>query len=320
VQTTGVDGFAGLTLASADDRLRVTFLPSLGMVCCSLVHDGDELLTLRGGPRAYAERGSSFGIPLLHPWANRLDGWRYTAGGTDVELDRDSPAVHVDSATGLPIHGLLGASPYWALAESQADADAAWLRAELDFAAHPQLLCGFPFPHRLELHASVSPTRLTLRLTLVPTGSRPVPISFGFHPYIGLPGAERQTWSIELPVLRRAVLDDRGIPTGQAEAIEPGALSGALGDRAFDDSFDRLEPPPAGQPVTFSVADARRRLSVELVAGYDVAHVFAPTGSDFICFEPMTAPVDALSSGRGLRWVEPGSSFTGEFAISVTAL
>ncbi|MEA2372327.1 MAG: aldose 1-epimerase [Solirubrobacteraceae bacterium] len=311
-----VEDHPALTLTSADRRLQATFLPGLGMVCCSLLHDGHQLLDLRGGPAAYEQRGSSFGIPLLHPWANRLGGWTYTAGPRHVEMDPASPAAHPDSATGLPMHGLLTASRYWTVTQTHADSGAAQLLAELDFAAHPALLAGFPFPHRLALDASVQANRLAIRLTLTPTGPDRVPVSFGFHPYLRLRDSARRTWSIELPVARRAILDARGIPTGDHQALAPGELSGRLGDRSFDDSFDQLDHPD-GRPASFVVADDRRRLTVELVDGYTVAHVFAPAASDFVCFEPMTAPVDALRSGCGLRWVEPGSHFAAEFAITV---
>jgi aldose 1-epimerase len=53
------------------------------------------------------------------------------------------------------------------------------------------------------------------------------------------------------------------------------------------------------------------------VSGYPVSQVYAPENSDFICFEPMTAPIDALISGAGLNWVEPGGEFTASFTISV---
>ncbi|HEX3874212.1 MAG TPA: aldose 1-epimerase [Solirubrobacteraceae bacterium] len=320
VLRTEVDGFPAVTLAGPGDILRATFIPSLGMVGCSLIDGDDELLARRGGPPAYAERGSSFGIPLLHPWANRLSSWTYTAGGRSVEIPHDSPVAHLDGATGLPMHGLLTASPNWVVVDATVDDDGApRLRAELDFAAHPALLAAFPFPHVVALDVSLRAGRLAVRLTLTPTGDVAVPISFGFHPYVRLPGSDRRTWSVELPVRRRAVLDGRGIPTGATDRVEDGECSGRLGDRAFDDSFDELQAPPAGQPITFSVADDRRRLAVELVDGYTVAHVFAPAASDFICFEPMTAPVDALTTGDRLRSVAPGSSFAAEFAISVAA-
>ena len=52
--------------------LTASFEPSASMVCASLTRDGEELLGLRDGLEAYVERGKTMGIPLLHPWANRL--------------------------------------------------------------------------------------------------------------------------------------------------------------------------------------------------------------------------------------------------------
>jgi galactose mutarotase-like enzyme len=287
-------------------ELQATYLPGLGMVCSSLRHNGLEMLAQRGGPEAYAERGSSFGIPLLYPWANRLSAWEYEAGGRRVELDRRSPFVHIDPDTGLPLHGLLTASRFWTVSKREP----ARLQAGLDFAAHPELAALFPFPHRLELTVALAPRQLSVRLGVVPTGAEPVPIAFGFHPYLQLPGADRREWKIELPVRRRALLDECGLPTGEHEPISEGSLDGALSERTFDDSFDGL----AAAPV-FSVADQRRSISIEFVSGWSAAQVFAPEGSQFICFEPMTAPVNALRTGDGLRWVAPGERFWAEFSI-----
>jgi galactose mutarotase-like enzyme len=210
------------------------------------------------------------------------------------------------------MHGLLAASPFWTVS----NVDDVALCAHLDFGAHPELLGGFPFPHRLEFRASVEASRLAVRLTVTPTGDRPVPISFGFHPYFRPGSSDRRGWTIDLPVSRRAVLDERGVPTGAGDELAPGELSGPLGDRTFDDSFDQLSGD--GGPVVFSVADERRRVTVEFRDGYSVAHVYAPTESRFICFEPMTAPVDALRSGDRLRWAEPGVPFSAEFVVTVT--
>src|SRR2546423_7530437 len=91
--------------------LEATFAPGVGMVGCSLRHRGEELLGQRGGLQKYAETGSSFGIPLLHPWANRLDGLAYEVDGVAVRLDPERTPVRLD-AHGLPIHGLTAASPY----------------------------------------------------------------------------------------------------------------------------------------------------------------------------------------------------------------
>ena len=90
--------------------LEATWVPAAGMVGASLRHRGDELLGQRGGLAAYVERGSTFGIPLLHPWANRLGAGRFGVAGREVHLPARAAPVRRDEH-GLPIHGLLAASP-----------------------------------------------------------------------------------------------------------------------------------------------------------------------------------------------------------------
>jgi galactose mutarotase-like enzyme len=275
------------------------------MVGYSLVHRGEELLGQRGGLDAYRERGSTFGIPLLHPWANRLSARSYTRGGRTAQLDPSRAPVRLDP-NGLPIHGALAASPRWQVVGH----DDARLTARLDYGAYPDLLTAFPFEHELQVAVELASDTLRVETTVTATGSVAVPLAFGWHPYLTLPGRERAEWHVELPVRRRAVLDERGLPTGASEAVEP--FAGALGQRAYDDLFPALE-----QPAVFALEGGGRRVEVELDEGYPVAQVYAPAGEDLVCFEPMTAPTDALVSGEGLRSVEPGRSFCARFHIRV---
>jgi aldose 1-epimerase len=101
-----------------------------------------------------------------------------------------------------------------------------------------------------------------------------------------------------------------GIPTGTG-ARRP-ATQFEFADRGFDDGYDGL-----AARSTFCVAGGGRTLAVELESGYPAAQVFSPAGASFICFEPMTAPTNALRSGAGLRLVEPGDAFTAAFSIAV---
>lgn len=313
--TPGMSGSAEpIHLHSPGGTLEATFLPHLGMVGSSLRHEGEELLGRRGGPEAYAERKSTFGIPLLHPWANRLSAWEYEQSGHGVRLDRDSPVLKADPDSGLPIHGALAASPYWELRERGEAQAQVWVEASLDYGAHSELMEVFPFAHRLDLQISLGDGELSVRTTITATGSDRVPVAFGFHPYLSLPGGSREDWQLALPVARRVALDSNGIPTERWEDLAPGELSGRLGARTFDDSFDLL----TGQPPVFSVADARRRLELCYDEGYPIAQVYAPEDSSFIAFEPMTAPVDALRSGRGLRFADPGHPFSARFTIRVS--
>lgn len=295
-----IDGFEALSLHAG--RLRAAFVPSAGMVGVSLRDGDDELLGQRRGLAAYVRDAKTMGIPFLHPWANRLAGDEYRVGDVDVRV----PAGVRRDPNGLPIHGLLAGSPLWEV-ES---AEPARLVATLDFGARPELLAAFPFPHRLRIELALGEHALRVVTTLTATGERPVPLAFGFHPYLRLPGVPRADWQVELPGLRRLELDARGIPTG---ASTPAPASRAsLGTRALDDAYAGVEP-----GATFAVAGGERRLAVRFEAGYPAAQVFAPLSEDVICFEPMAAPTNALVSGESLRLVAPGERASTAFSIVV---
>jgi aldose 1-epimerase len=285
--------------------LAATFVPDVGMICPSLTHEDDELLGQRKGLDAYAETGSTMGIPLLHPWANRLGGLDYEVAGRAARIDPGSPRVRTD-ANGLPIHGLVNASPHWELLEATGTA----LSARLDFAAHEDLTDPFPFPHTIAIDASLDPRALTIRTMVEATGDVPVPLAFGYHPYLVLPDVPRADWHVEVPLTERLLLDERMIPTGATERVEP--FAGRLGDRTFDDGYAGAEP-----GTTFALSGGGRRVELELTDGYGFAQVYAPGSEDAVCFEPMTAPTDALRSGRGLDCVPPGETRSATFTIRI---
>jgi aldose 1-epimerase len=309
VQQGSQEGHDTIVLSSAQRDLQAAFATSVGMVGCSLRHHGQELLGQRRGLAAYAEQGSSMGIPLLAPWANRLAGLRYKAAGREVQLDPDSLPLRLDSG-GLPLHGLLTASPLWEVTAAEADQGAARLHARLDFGAHERLLAGFPFPHLLDVEASLSGRTLTVETVLRATGDGPVPVAFGYHPYLRLPDLPREAWEVTLPLRRRALLDQLGIPTGDTEPVS--YPPGPLGERDFDDLFVELLHPPE-----FLLRGAGRCIEVRFEQGYPVAQVYAPAGEQHVCFEPMTAPTNALASGQALHLVPPGGAYLARFSVSV---
>jgi aldose 1-epimerase len=137
-----------------------------------------------------------------------------------------------------------------------------------------------------------------------------VPVAFGYHPYLRLPGLARSSWSIAAPLVTRLVLDAQMIPTGEREQAPPAA--GELGDRGFDDAYADV---PAD--VEFVLEGGGRRITVTFLEGYPFAQVFAPLDQDVVCFEPMTAPANALASGDGLRLLAPGESHRARFSIAV---
>jgi aldose 1-epimerase len=287
-------------------ELEAVLLPGYGMLGASLRHRGVELLRRVEDLGGAAANGSTAGIPLLHPWANRLDGFRYRAAGRTVELGASSRLLHLD-ANGLPIHGVPWSRLAWDVTAATQDR----LAARLDW-TESDLLAVFPFRHRLEMTVSLAADAMTLETVLIASQDAAVPVCFGSHPYVGLPGLPRDRWRLTLPAMRMLVLDPRGIPTGAEDGFR--GLDAPLGGLDLDDAFAVLD-----EGASLAIAGGGRRISVELLAGYRCAQVFAPKGKDYVALEPMTAPTNALVSGRGMRLVEPGGRFHAAFRVRIDA-
>jgi galactose mutarotase-like enzyme len=289
---------AAVVLAAGE--YAAIFVPHLGMLGASLTWRGDELLSLHGGLAAYRRR-SSTGIPLLAPWANRLATDRFYVAGTHVDLT-DLPVKR--DPNGLPIHGTMTARPGWTITRLEPGR----LVAHFSYDA-PELLAAFPFPHQLELDVRLAETGLGVCTTVRPTGRKPVPISFGWHPYFQARGPRRR-WLLRAPARDHLELDTRGLPTGRSSREEAGAL--ALGDRAFDDLYG------LGRDRRFVLGGGGRAVEVGLDAGYSFAQLFAPPGKRFVAIEPMTAPTNALVTGM-CTVIPPGESYRAEFRVSATS-
>jgi len=300
---------AAVRLRDSEAALEATFVPGAGMICASLRHRGDELLAQNAGVGSYAEHGKTMGIPLLYPWANRLAGFEYIVAGRTVEVPRDRSRVALDD-NGLPIHGVIGGRLGWELAREPGP-DAGSLKARFSWSdAQPELFEVFPFRHDLGYEARLLAGRLEIEVTVHACGEDAVPVAFGFHPYISPPGAPRERWLVELPAMRHLALDANQIPIGPEQAFVERSFE--LAGHEFDDGFDAV-----AEPARFGVAAAGRLVTVEFLHGYPCAQVFAPSSGRFICFEPMTAPANALRSGAGLRLLAPGDRHTAAFSVSV---
>lgn len=269
--------------------IEARFDPSAAMICHSLRFEGRELLGRRAGLEAWRERGKTMGIPLLHPFANRLAAERFELLGREVAM-RPGPR-----------HGFAWRAGIWTID----DRGPSHLDASLELAASPE----FPFAHRIAQRAEIDGRTLRISTT-VGSPTDPVPVSFGYHPYLTLPGVPRETWEISVDVSAHLPVDEDGIPSGEESprAIE----AGPLGTRTFDDLYR------APGHARFVLTGPQVRIETRFVEGYPFAQIFAPADDPVICFEPMTAPTNALISGRELPIAEPGESYAACFEITIS--
>lgn len=284
--------------------LVATFLPEHGMIGTSLTHRGEEILRFPVDIARAERDGTSVGIPLNYPYANRLGTNGYSALGRQVELDPASPALMTDW-NGVILHGVRWAQLPWVMQEAGETFVASRLRWD-----RPELLAVFPFRHEVEMRASLDEDGLTVETSVHANAGDDVPASFGFHPYVAIPGLPRDRWQLSLPRMRALVLDERLLPVGEREDFP--AYEHRLADLDFDHGFAF-----ATQRPSMAIAGAGRRISVDFLSGYRFAQIYAPPAHDYISFEPMVSPANALVTGEDLTIVRAGDVYRAVFRVSV---
>jgi len=319
VQKLTVDGVDVVRLVDAAGGVEVSIAPSLGNNAYEMKVHGQAVLWSPYSTLAeFRQKPVLMGVPLLAPWANRLDEDGFWANGHRYSLNAALDNIRRDQF-GQPIHGLISFSPGWTVVDSGADAHSAWVTSRLEFWRRPDWIAQFPFAHTIEMTHRLTGGVLQVTLTVENLSNAPMPLSMGFHPYFALP--DRDEWRLHLPVREHVTLSDRLIPTGEikpADLPDPLPLRGAH----LDDVFTALERDASGRAV-FSAAHGERRITVSYGPKYPVAVVFAPPGRNFVCFEPMTGVTDAFNLAHqgkysGLQTVPAGGKWEESFWISAT--
>jgi galactose mutarotase-like enzyme len=226
-----------------------------------------------------------------------------------IDVHPDTPHLRFDQF-GQPIHGLLRGSHDWQVTELRTTTTEAWITAQLEFDQRRVDFSAFPFEHRIDLKATLRGTSLTFSTEIHAIGQDEVPIAFGWHPYLSIPGLPRAEWEVYFPFTRRCPLGPTLLPEGTREDVAP--IVGTLGERPLDDLFADV-----ANGTTAFIRGNGRRMSIRFDTGYDWAILYGPPHRDHICVEPMTAASDPFSGQDPMEVVPRGKSFRAAFTISV---
>lgn len=242
---------------------------------------------------------------LLAPWPNRVADGRWTLHGKEQRLDITEPSK------GNAIHGLLRNTGYQAI---EVGPSHVVLEAEV-FPQH-----GYPFHLLHRARYELTEEQLTVTQELTNLSSDAAPFALGAHPYLKI--SDVPTEDLTLTLLAATVFesDDQSIPTGTAPVAGQYDLRSGqrVGDIQFDAAFTDLETVSGRHEHVLSAADGRR-VTLWADTAFAYAHVYVsivyPGVSKAVAIEPMTAPANAFNSGEGLRWLDPGTSFSAAWGI-----
>jgi aldose 1-epimerase len=214
------------------------------------------------------------GIPLLAPFANRLDEQAFYANGQKYNFDMELGNVR----GAIPIHGYLSGAKDWKLVEAKADGKSAWVTTKLDFYRNPQWMKQFPFAHTLEMTYRLADGVLEVKTVIENLSVEPMPVAIGFHPYFQLTDSTREDWVLSIGAKTHWLLAENKIPTGQTEPADKfftDRKAAALKDLDLDHVFGDLERDAQGRAV-MSVKGKTQQLDVLLGPNYRSIVLYSP--------------------------------------------
>ncbi len=245
---------------------------------------------------------------VLVPWPNRVRDGRWVHGEGTLQFD----LTEVDRTNA--IHGLLRNTPYHLVEKSN---DAVTLGA----AVVPQH--GYPFHLWTTVEYRLTGNGITVTHAVTNLGEHPAPYAVGTHPFIRVGAHPVDELTISARTVEHVMVDDRLNPVGFEPATGAWDLTAGrtVGELALDDAF-RVEPDDDGMVRTVLTAADGSETEVWQDGDWQWLQLFitrsfpTPDGPvTAIAVEPMTAPADSYNSGVGLRWIDPGASWSGSWGI-----
>jgi aldose 1-epimerase len=317
---TTVEGLEAIRLADKSRAIEVTIFPTFGNNACEFKVKGRNIMWNPFATIAEAKaRPQQIANPLLAPWANRIDQDAYWINGKKYLLNPELANFRRDP-NGKPMHGLLQYAA-WQVTRVEANAGEAVTTSRLEVWRRPDWMAQFPFAHNLEMTHRLKNGSLEIETVVENLSTEPFPVSLGYHTYYQLFDAPRDEWRVHVAARQEMAADRFLISTGEVKPVNlPDPVR--LKEAHFDGGYTDLVRDPGGR-AAFWVQGKRQKISVAFGPNYPVAAIFAPDdpARQFICFEPMSSPINAFNlvhAGRykNVQTVAPGGSWRESFWIT----
>jgi len=204
-----------VALVDTTAGMNVEVVTSMGKAWKIQVN-GQNLVRTSPSLDAFEANSGLNGMPLLAPFANRLDETAFYANGKKYNFD-----VELGNVRGpIPSTGYVNGSRAWQLLEFRADSKSAWVTCRLDFYKVPEFMKQFPFAHTITLTYRVSGGALEVHTRLDNLSSEPMPAVIGFHPIYELPDGNRDDWTVSVDAKTHWIEIPQRLPTGETQPIE----------------------------------------------------------------------------------------------------
>src|SRR5215469_7617071 len=204
-----------VALADTIAKMDVEVVTSMGKAWKIQVN-GQNLVRTSPSLDAFVQNSGLNGMPLLAPFANRLDETAFYANGKKYNFDLELGNVRGP----IPGTGFVNGSKAWQLVDFKADGKNAWVTCRLDFYKIPIYMKQFPFAHTITLTYRLADGALEVKTRLDNLSSEPMPAVIGFHPIYELPDGNRDDWTVSVDAKTHWIEIPQRLPTGETQPIE----------------------------------------------------------------------------------------------------
>ena len=317
-----LDGVEVIHLSDEAHHTSVSIAPSIGNIAYEMLVNGRNALWFPfPSLSAFREKPRICGIPLLAPWADRLDETAFYANGKRYRFNPDLGNLRLDGA-GHPIHGFLSVISDWQVVRLEADRSGAHVTSRLDVTRRPEWMAQFPFAHSIEITYTLADGVLAVTTRVENHSAEPMPLSIGYHSFYQITDAPRDEWTVGLGASLEWPVNKDLLPTGQTRPLSelvPHPSDFSLRGRDFDNVLAGMIRDHEGR-ASFWVKGKHQKIEVLYGPKFIAGEIWAPPGREFLCFEPMAGINNALNlAHRGvykeLQSIAPDQSWQETFWI-----
>lgn len=260
------------------------------------------------------------GIPILFPFAGRLQGDSFTFDGRTFSV---KGAI---ASNGNVIHGFVISRPWRVVVQTENSVTGEFV-ASID---DPSLLNQWPSDFLIRVTYTIEGAKLICDVMVENPGIRPLPFGFGTHPYFRIPVLDGVATNPAITVRANEVWPHEGeLPIGERVGVndESDLRNGvAFTDLTFSGVLTDVQQEEDGLAHTY-VDDSATGIRIEQTFAPSLRNcvIYVPEHHEAVAIEPWSCVPNAFALGlagveTGLDVLEPGDSWATRIVITAKRL
>lgn len=264
-------------------KTELTITPERGGMITGFTLDGDEYIWRRYPNFGQCNR-PRFAVPVLFPNCGKPDGGVHTFDGVDYPIE---------------IHGLADLCA-WEVESVGPDG------VTLVLEASPLTKFMYPFDFTLLITYNLQGSTATIDLTVINEDDKPMPFSFGYHPYFVTSALENVSFDIKCATCGT---DAKGVQPAAPETI-------TLTRQAGSDNSIRLLT-GVEFPMVLTDKGNGHKVTVDADDSFTNGVLWQQDAENFVCMEPWNGWANSVNEEGRHEVLEPGEAMSSQWSITI---